>query len=478
MRRWIVAAVVLALAVGAAVAYAYAAPKRYDAISRVVVHPVPAGDNTLAGIDVLRDSQDEAPIMATAAAYFTTPDVVAAAADALGTTPGALRGHLAVRPLTGSNVLQVIGKDDDGRRAAEIANAVRQAGIAQRTARFQAQLAAALDKVGNLDSVEARRRVVDLHALQGRPDPTLESLTVATAPEDAAWPDRDVVIPAGVGIGLGLAALIGLLPPLLRPGRGRVDEHRERELAGLEQELARREQELAAGQEELGDREQALRRRADAITQREGELAAAVEEARAATADEARVARRAAEVATREQGLAREAAELKQRERTLHEEEQALAGRASLVDDRALRSAARSAELDARARELRDRAEALVEHERELHERAQSLAQREGDLGERLEAILQRERELAERETTPPPESEPEPHPPGGWTIHELDRAVAQHADEYPERLEEWRYYLHFLRGHADVDGRLPATFHDLVDETFADALVDASPEL
>jgi hypothetical protein len=61
--------------------------------------------------------------------------------------------------------------------------------------------------------------------------------------------------------------------------------------------------------------------------------------------------------------------------------------------------------------------------------------------------------------------------------MQDLDRAVTQHADAYPERVEEWRYYLHFLREHTDVDGRLPATFDVLVDETFGDILVDDSGE-
>jgi hypothetical protein len=426
MKRWIVAALVLALAVGAAVAYTYAAPKRYEAISRVVVHPVPAGENTYAGIDVLRDSQDQARTMSTAAAYFETPDVVAAAADALGMSADDVRDHLDVRPLTGSNVLQIVGKDEQARPAAEIANAVRQAGIAQRTARFQAQLAAVLERVGKLGSVEARRRVVDLRTLQGRPDPTLETLTVATAPADAAWPDAGVVIPAGIGIGLGLAALILLLPPLLRPRRAVIDEEHEQDLA---------------------DREQALERRADAMTQREHELGRVVEEARAAKADEGRLAQRMAEVTKREQGMARQAAELKQREQTLHEREQTLVERAASVEARERGLKTRDAGLDARAHELNTRAERFA----------------------------QRERDLEEREAAPP---EPEPEGvqrPGGWTMQELDRAVTQHADAYPDRVEEWRYYLHFLREHTGVDGRLPPTFDGLVAETFGEILDDDS---
>jgi hypothetical protein len=434
MRRWIVAALVLALAVGAAVAYTHAAPKRYDAISRVVVHPVPAGENTYAGIDVLRDSQDEARTMSTAAAYFETPDVVAAAADALGMSPDDVR-DLDVRPLTGSNVLQIVGEDEQARRAAEIANAVRQAGIAQRTARFQAQLAAVLEKVGKLGSLEARRRVVDLRTLQGRPDPTLETLTVATAPAEAAWPDAGVVIPAGIGIGLGLAALILLLPQLFRPRRAVVDEEHEQDLA---------------------DREQALERRAEAMAQRERELGAAVEEARAATADEGRLARRIAEVTKREQGMARQAAELKQGEQSLQQREQTL---------------------QQREQALTERAASLEERERQLTTRDAGLDARAHELNTRAERSAQRERELDEREAAPP---EPEPvsvQRPGGWTMQELDRAVTQHADAYPDRVEEWRYHLHFLREHTDVDGRLPATFDALVDETFGEILVDDSPE-
>ena len=427
MRRWIVGALVLALAVGAAVAYTYAAPKRYDAISRVVVHPIPAGDSTYAGIDVLRDAQDEGRTMATAATYFETPDVVAAAADQLGTTADAVRDHLDVRPLRGSNVLQVVGKDQYARRAAEIANAVRQAGIAQRTARFQAQVAAVLDKLAQLGSVEARRRVVDLRSVQARPDPTLETLTVATAPAEAAWPEAEVVIPAGAGIGFGLAALIVLLPPLLRGRRGEPVFVRDDEA-----ERAR------------ADREQALERRADAIAQRERELAAAVDDARAATADENRLTRRVAEVTKREQAMARQAAELKQHERTLQERERALAERGTALEERDRQLARRDAELNDRGHVL--------------EERAAEQEGRERDLDARVAA-----EEAADSER------------PGGWTIQALDRAVSQHAEAHPERVEEWRYYLHFLREHADVDGRLPATFDTLVEETFGEVVRDAS---
>jgi hypothetical protein len=353
--------------------------------------------------------------------------VFAAAADRIGSTPDDVRDHVDVRTLAGSNVLEVVGIDRRPRRAAEIANAVRQEGVAQRTARFQAQLASVLSKLARLGSVEARRRVIDLRSLQGHPDPTLETLTVATAPAESDWPDARVVVPAGVGIGVGLGALVALLPPLLRrrpPATIAGDDGRE---------------------EQLADRRRALERRADAIAQRERELAAAVEEARGATADEQRLRRRSAAVTQREQQLARRAAELAQRER-------ALEGRGPELDGRDAELRARADDIDARGRKLDARG-------RELEERSEELAERERQIEGQLAA--------------PAPEHEPVPQSrwpspqPGGWSIHDLERLVAEHGDEDPDRLEEWRYYVHFLREHADVDGRLPATFDYLVEETF-----------
>jgi hypothetical protein len=147
--------------------------------------------------------------------------------------------------------------------------------------------------------------------------------------------------------------------------------------------------------------------------------------------------------------MARQAAELKQREQLLHDRERTLAERAASVEERERGLKTRDAGLDARAHELNTRAERFA----------------------------QRERDLEEREA-PPPAPEPDGvQRPGGWTMQELDRAVTQRADAYPDRVEEWRYYLHFLREHTDVDGRLPPTFDGLVAETFGEILVDGPAE-
>ena len=74
--RILLAVLFVAVVTGASVAYSYAAPKRYDATARVVVHPIPAGGDTYTGIDVLFDSRDQARVIETAGHYFDTPDVV------------------------------------------------------------------------------------------------------------------------------------------------------------------------------------------------------------------------------------------------------------------------------------------------------------------------------------------------------------------------------------------------------------------
>ncbi len=61
--------------------------------------------------------------------------------------------------------------------------------------------------------------------------------------------------------------------------------------------------------------------------------------------------------------------------------------------------------------------------------------------------------------------------PGGGWNLSRLQRLVEEHADANPGRLEEWRYYLHYLREFAEFGGTLPRSFDRLVWEAFGDLL-------
>jgi capsular polysaccharide biosynthesis protein len=87
----------------------------------------------------------------------------------------------------------------------------------------------------------------------------------------------------------------------------------------------------------------------------------------------------------------------------------------------------------------------------------------------------------------PKPEPLPEPKPelppaavvsisgnPAG-NVLALDRLVEQRAPEFPDRAEEWRYYVVYLRDFAGPDGSLPASLAGLVADVFADLLLQAA---
>jgi hypothetical protein len=86
----------------------------------------------------------------------------------------------------------------------------------------------------------------------------------------------------------------------------------------------------------------------------------------------------------------------------------------------------------------------------------------------------------------PPPEPEPEPEPelpPAAAapfvlpTLTELERLVANAADANPDRIEEWRWYLFYLRDFAKTDGTLDDTFGLLVETAFG-ALLQTEPRV
>ncbi len=78
------------------------------------------------------------------------------------------------------------------------------------------------------------------------------------------------------------------------------------------------------------------------------------------------------------------------------------------------------------------------------------------------------------------PSPEPEPAPGhavqpaaagGAWNLRALEELVARLGPEFPDRVEEWSFYLASLRDFAAPDGGLPPSFDVLVDEVFCDLL-------
>ena len=59
----------------------------------------------------------------------------------------------------------------------------------------------------------------------------------------------------------------------------------------------------------------------------------------------------------------------------------------------------------------------------------------------------------------------------GTWRLAGLERLVDEYGDRFPDRVDEWRYYIDSLRGFTEPDGLLPPTFEELVWETFVDLI-------
>lgn len=149
--------------------------------------------------------------------------------------------------------------------------------------------------------------------------------------------------------------------------------------------------------------------------------------------------------------------------------------------------ARRAAELDARERALVERAEALAKRERALARevaKVRSAAAAAAPATHEPEAASAAEPppapepapRPARRASAQPPEPSPTPAEQGGWNLERIDRLIEERAAEDPERAEEWRWYVLYLRDFAAADGTLPPSFDGFVLDVFGD-LVGAARE-
>ena len=68
--------------------------------------------------------------------------------------------------------------------------------------------------------------------------------------------------------------------------------------------------------------------------------------------------------------------------------------------------------------------------------------------------------------------------PDAARNIDAVEALVERHAGDFPDRADEWRLYVAYLRDFADGEGRLPDTFDGLVAEVFHDLLnAEARPQ-
>jgi O-antigen ligase len=162
-----------------------------------------------------------------------------------------------------------------------------------------------------------------------------------------------------------------------------------------------------------------------------------------------------------------------------------LAVRDGAVEQRERRVADQFEAIRAERRRLAELEESLQERLRALEAREREAAERFDVLAKRVEALTARERALAVRATrdvvverepepepvvvAPPPQ--PAPAATVGANLVALEQLVTARGAQFPDRVEEWGYYLVYLREYADLNGQLPSSFDGLVGDVFGDLL-------
>jgi capsular polysaccharide biosynthesis protein len=400
----IVVAVLLGLAAG--IAYLVLAEDRYAAEAKLLVVPRPAGDATFEGF-ALPSVSGGGSSADTVADLVERPAVVDPAAVQLRLDRDDVLNAVTVRAYDESNVIVVRAGADHPQLAAQIANAVADEFVSERSGAFQGELNRTIDQLREeLRNVPASERDVPpaatlvarltaLRAFLGERDPTVRVAGNAVASDRVVWP-RPVPVLAiallgSLMLGVAVAALMGAA------GRRRAPPETE---------------------DPLAQREAVLAERVRAVTKRE----------RALAKDEAGLGERVRAVEAREESVAKRGSALGERVRTVTERERALARQAGEL-------AARERELERLAAEPEPEPEPVPEPEPELARPAELLG------------------------------------PAGAWNVVALERLVAERGPEFPERIEEWEAYLFFLREHASLEGALPPSFDALVDETFHELL-------
>jgi capsular exopolysaccharide synthesis family protein len=210
--RWWVVLLATVLAVGVA---ALALSKRTDSFestAQILVTPYTQSDPALAGIRIVRQSNDAARDLQTATTLLTSSRAAAVVARApgLGLSAGAVEDAVSLEPLGGGNVIAVTGRSEIPATAARLANLYAQAAIAQRNIEVSNQARAAIRGIDNLDdnSLDAVRQ--QLRVLRDQGDVTLQVSQPAVVPTAPSGPsDRTVLLAALLaGLALGVAAAV------------------------------------------------------------------------------------------------------------------------------------------------------------------------------------------------------------------------------------------------------------------------------
>jgi tyrosine-protein kinase len=216
---------VTAIAFLAALFVVVTATKRYDASADLQIQPMPSftANDPFQGLTVFRQPADGSSAAVTAARVFSSPAYQGAF---LGTLKGkAAKATITVTPLSQADIVSVGVSAPDAADASSVANQFSSFIVAKRKALFQSGLS---EKIGQIrvqmQAIPAQAQARSPQYLQlagtlgqlksflGQADPTVVSLTPATTPGSASWPQPKTTIGVAIVVGLllGIAAAIAL----------------------------------------------------------------------------------------------------------------------------------------------------------------------------------------------------------------------------------------------------------------------------
>ena len=235
--HWVVFLAVIASSVATAALVTSVRPTDYVASARVLVAPVPAGDSTFTGVQVVRESTgDPTRSIQTAAALLESGKAAEATSRALGgQVPVAeVAEGITVEPVGETNLVAVRATAASAEQAAELATTYARTSLAQRSEAVRAQIAeriVALEQQrrslvsasAGSEAADLTAKIVQLRSAQAQGDPSLslEQEAPGGAPIGASRP-LVLVLAAMAGVALGATGAI-----LLELARTRVRDTEE-----------------------------------------------------------------------------------------------------------------------------------------------------------------------------------------------------------------------------------------------------------
>lgn len=185
----------------------------YKATADILLTPLPQGDQTSFGLQLLRESNDPTRTAQTAAALIDSPQAAQATAARIGPrfTRSGVQENVEVEPKGQSNIVSVTATAGDPALAARLANTFVEEALQARAAALREQATRLIATLESNTTPETRQRVAQLRSLAAGGDPTMSSSQVAQRPSEPegrkAWL---VILLAGIA-GFAIASGAALL---------------------------------------------------------------------------------------------------------------------------------------------------------------------------------------------------------------------------------------------------------------------------